>query len=170
MNPVHAGHCEYISLAREFAGDDGAVICIVNSDHQARLKRGFTFVPERDRLAVMGAMRAVDFAVLSVDADRTVRRTLAVLCGSDSGMSAAELCTVPRLQHMRVPPRPTHFVNGGDVTQSCAEEQTCRELGVELVYGLGDKVQSSSWILGDSVRMAHAVMFPTVSVGVGPDV
>ena len=139
FNPIHAGHVEYLRLARDFAGPGGRVIAIVNSDAQSVLKKGSSLVPEQDRLCVVAALRHVDLAVLSVDADRSVRETLRQLCAAE--------------------PRPTHFVNGGDVVAACAEEPTCRELGVELVYGLGAKIQSSSWILerlASSTREASA--------------
>jgi D-beta-D-heptose 7-phosphate kinase/D-beta-D-heptose 1-phosphate adenosyltransferase len=165
MNPVHAGHCEYAKLAKEFAGGQGGVVvCVVNSDYQAELKRGFSFVPETDRLAVMGSLRWVDYAVLSVDRDRTVRRTLRVLCGEDPELSVADLVVAgsEALSSPLASHRPTHFVNGGDVDGGCAEEAVCKELGISTVYGLGDKIQSSSWILQDSVKTAYECLFETI--------
>jgi cytidyltransferase-like protein len=132
FNPIHAGHVEYLRLAREFAGPGGRVIAIINSDAQSMLKKGSSLVPQQDRLRVVEAIRHVDLAIISIDSDRTVRRTLRQLCMHD--------------------PRPTHFVNGGDVVSSCSEEEVCEELGIETVYGLGDKIQSSSWILERAAR------------------
>lgn len=142
FNVAHAGHVEYAKLAREFAGDDGIVYVIVNSDQQSILKKKFSFVPENDRVAVMGALRYVDQAFLSIDTDRTVCKTIEYLC-----KYAAY--------------KPTHFANGGDVTAGspCPEEGVCNENGINLVYGLGDKIQSSSWILDKSVKDAHNVLF-----------
>jgi D-beta-D-heptose 7-phosphate kinase/D-beta-D-heptose 1-phosphate adenosyltransferase len=127
FNPIHAGHIEYFRLAKQFAGPDGSVMAIVNSDEQSIRKKGSSFIPQEDRLRVVEAIRFVDRAVLSIDQDRTVRQTL------------KHLCTLE--------PRPTHFVNGGDVASACAEEGMCEKLGICLAYGLGDKIQSSSWIL-----------------------
>ena len=42
------------------------------------------------------------------------------------------------------------FGNGGDRVGGevpSTEEDVCNTLGVDLVWGLGDKVQSSSWLL-----------------------
>ncbi len=40
------------------------------------------------------------------------------------------------------------FANGGDQNnESMPEAAICKELGIELIKGLGDKVQSSSWLL-----------------------
>ena len=132
FNPIHAGHVEYLRLAREFVGPGGRVIAIVNSDAQSMLKKGSSLVPQEDRRRVVEAVRYVDVAIVSVDSDRTVRETLRQLSASE--------------------PRPTHFVNGGDVVSSCSEERVCEELGIQLVYGLGDKIQSSSWILERAAR------------------
>jgi len=40
------------------------------------------------------------------------------------------------------------FANGGDQNRSTiGETRLCEELGIELADGLGDKIQSSSWLL-----------------------
>lgn len=140
-SPPHQGHIEYARLAKEFAGPDGLVLCIVNNDGQAVLKKGYSFIPQEDRMAVMGALKYVDAAILSLDTDRTVVQTIQWLCDNYSY-------------------KPTHFLNGGDVTaeNKCPEEDVCKANGMELVYGFGDKIQSSSWILEKSVKVAYDKM------------
>jgi cytidyltransferase-like protein len=132
--PPHRGHVEYCRQAREFAGPGGRVIFIINSDYQATLKKGFSFMPEEDRLAIMGSLKYVDEALVAVDQDRTVCATLKRLCAEAA-------------QGLRE--KPTHFGNGGDVFYGapCPEEATCSLNGIEIVYGFGPKVQSSSWII-----------------------
>ena len=40
------------------------------------------------------------------------------------------------------------FANGGDQNnQSIPESAICEELGIQLIDGLGNKIQSSSWLL-----------------------
>jgi D-beta-D-heptose 7-phosphate kinase/D-beta-D-heptose 1-phosphate adenosyltransferase len=136
-SPIHSGHIEYFKLAKQFAGPDGKVYCIVNNDRQSVLKKGYSFVPEKDRMAIINACKYIDHAILSIDTDRTVCKTLESIC--KSGVY-----------------RPTHFANGGDVTEnsSCPEENICKEYKIELVYGLGDKIQSSSWIIEASLKEA----------------
>ena len=34
-----------------------------------------------------------------------------------------------------------------EVGQTIAEGDICRKLGIKMVFGLGDKIQSSSWLL-----------------------
>ena len=41
-----------------------------------------------------------------------------------------------------------YFANGGDQdNSSIPESDICQNLGIKMIDGLGDKVQSSSWIL-----------------------
>jgi D-beta-D-heptose 7-phosphate kinase/D-beta-D-heptose 1-phosphate adenosyltransferase len=41
-----------------------------------------------------------------------------------------------------------YFANGGDQdNNSIPESSICGELGINLLDGLGDKIQSSSWLL-----------------------
>lgn len=130
FNPIHAGHVEYAANARRLAGPDGLVYAIVNNDRQAILKKGYSFVPESDRLAVVDALKYVDKAFLSIDADRTVAKTIQMIC--DQSID-----------------KPTHWFNEGDVTPDspCPEEDVCRANGIEITYGGAPKVQSSSHII-----------------------
>ena len=125
FNPLHVGHIEYLSRAKELAGPDGVLVVIVNNDAQSFLKKGSSFMPEEERVAIVRALRVVDEAVLSIDRDRTVCRTLA-----------------------SIHPRVTHFCNGGDQTNDTIPERAvCDSLGIGLIDGLGDKIQSSSWLI-----------------------
>ena len=147
-SPIHAGHIDYFRLAKEFAGTCGSVYAIVNSDEQSILKKKYSFVPQEDRLSVVGACRYVDKAILSIDFDRTVCATIKMICD----MAKEE-------NHIYL--TPTHFLNGGDVTvsSSCPESSICELNNIELVYGLGEKIQSSSWILEKSVQEAYNIMY-----------
>jgi glycerol-3-phosphate cytidylyltransferase/D-beta-D-heptose 7-phosphate kinase/D-beta-D-heptose 1-phosphate adenosyltransferase len=131
FNPLHIGHIEYLSRAKQLAGPGGVLVVIVNNDAQSFLKKGSSFMPERERVAIVSALRAVDEVVLSMDEDRTVCRTLA-----------------------SIHPRITHFCNGGDQTNDTIPEKTvCDSLGIELVDGLGDKIQSSSWLIAGKKKV-----------------
>ena len=40
------------------------------------------------------------------------------------------------------------FGNGGDQSsESVPEKELCNSLGIELIDGLGEKIQSSSWLI-----------------------
>lgn len=123
FDPIHVGHIEYMERAKQL-GDQ--LYVIVNNDDQARLKKGKPFMPASERLKVVRSLACVDAAVIAMDQDRTVCETLRYL-------------------------RPDVFANGGDQTNaSIPEAPICEELGIELVDGLGEKIQSSSWLLAKS--------------------
>lgn len=127
FNPVHKGHLELFEKARTI-GD--ILIVIVNSDHQRKLKGSREFMSEDERLRIVEALKPVDFALISMDEDKTQNRTL------------KEVWTMFNRAFNIV------FANGGDQTnQSIPEAETCDFLNIKLVDGLGKKIQSSSWIL-----------------------
>lgn len=122
FDPVHPGHLDLFQRARAL-GD--YLVVIVNGDEFLRRKKGYAFMPLEDRRRVLRELRCVD-EVVAVDDDQTVCATLRMLC------------SVPSL-------RPTVFANGGDrASVDSPERQTCEELGIRMVDGLGEKVRSSS--------------------------
>ena len=120
FNPIHYGHIEYLEKSKQL-GDK--LIVIVNSDKQSHLKKGASFMPENERLKIVRSLRCVDAAILSVDEDRTVCKTLSHL-------------------------HPHIFTNGGDQNNdTIPEKDICEKMGTKLVDNLGEKIQSSSWLL-----------------------
>ena len=130
FDPLHYGHVEYLQRSKD-CGDK--LVVIVNNDRQAALKKGQAFMPARERVKLVRALACVDAAIESVDEDRTVCKTLSII-------------------------HPDIFTNGGDQTnESIPEAAICNELGIELVDNLGDKVQSSSWLIAKSKKAATKV-------------
>lgn len=127
FNPLHKGHIEYFNHAKA-AGDE--LIVIVNNDHQRALKGSKEFQLEDERMFIVSNIKSVDRVYLSIDQDRTVCQSIRKVHQelSDS-------------YHLA-------FANGGDQNnQSIPEAPVCMELGIELLDGLGEKIQSSSWLL-----------------------
>ena len=60
FSPIHQGHVIYLRKAKELAGPDGTVCCIVNNDQQQILKTGYSYCPISDRVAVISAIKFVD--------------------------------------------------------------------------------------------------------------
>ena len=120
FNPLHKGHIRLFQEAKKYGKE---LIVIVNNDFQVKLKGAKPFMTEDERLEVVRAIRYVDAAILAIDTDRTVRKTLAQL-------------------------EPGVFVKGGDSTiENVPEMALCKRLGFKVVFGVGgDKVQSSSWL------------------------
>ena len=127
FNPLHKGHLELFQKAKE-AGDQLWVI--VNSDLQCELKGSKEFMDENERLIIVSAIGIVDKALISIDKDKTQCATLSEL--ADKHSNQYEL----------------YFANGGDQNNdSISEALVCKEKGIRLIDGLGDKIQSSSWLL-----------------------
>ncbi|MFZ9673172.1 MAG: adenylyltransferase/cytidyltransferase family protein [Flavobacteriaceae bacterium] len=127
FNPIHMGHLEYFSHARN-NGD--YLFVIVNADYQRKLKGSTPFQSEEERLLIVKSMRIVDKAFLSIDQDRSVINTLKFI--HEQYSKKYDL----------------FFANGGDQNNNIIpEKEICNILGIELIDGLGDKIQSSSWLL-----------------------
>lgn len=123
FDPLHVGHIEYMRRAKS-KGDK--LIVIVNNDKQAELKKGRAFMPVEERAQILQSLRLVDQVYVSFDEDRTVCKTLEMV-------------------------HPDIFCNGGDQNNaSIPEAEMCKKLGIELVDGLGEKIQSSSWLLASA--------------------
>ena len=126
FNPLHKGHLELFYNAKEV----GEVWVIVNSDLQRELKGSKEFMDEDERLEIITALKVVDVALLSIDKDKTQCATLKYI-GENYGDT-----------------HQLYFANGGDrFLDEIPEAQICKEMGITLIDGLGDKIQSSSWLL-----------------------
>ena len=127
FNPIHKGHLEYFNNAKALCD---VLFVIVNNDHQRELKGSKEFQKEDERLIIVSNIKAVDKAILSIDQDRTVCETIRKI-----------------VKEYRVEYDLT-FANGGDQNNDTIPEKLiCEELNVTLIDGLGDKIQSSSWLL-----------------------
>jgi D-beta-D-heptose 7-phosphate kinase/D-beta-D-heptose 1-phosphate adenosyltransferase len=129
FNPVHKGHIDYLTQSKEL-GDK--LFVIVNNDQQREMKGSKEFMNEDERKLVIETLKPVDWAVVSIDKDnRQVDKSIEMI-------------------HMLYKDEFKNFIftNGGDQTeQTIAEDVICRKLGIKMVFGLGDKIQSSSWLL-----------------------
>ena len=127
FNPLHKGHLEYLNHAKAIADK---LIVIVNNDYQRELKGSKAFQVEEERVIIISNLKAVDAVVLSIDQDRTVCDTIRHI--SEKFGKEYDLA----------------FANGGDQTnETIPEVPVCEELGIALIDGLGEKIQSSSWLL-----------------------
>lgn len=127
FNPIHKGHLEYFNNAKAL-GD--VLFVIVNSDVQRSLKGSKEFQLEEERMMIVSNIKAVDKAILSIDKDRTVCATLEKIANDFEYEYELVLA------------------NGGDQNNDTIPERPiCDSVGIKLIDGLGDKIQSSSWLL-----------------------
>ena len=125
FDPIHIGHIEYFKKSKEIGTK---LMVIVNNDDQARLKKGRPFMPCKERMQLIEELKCVDIVVESIDTDRTVCNTLST-----------------------VEPKPDFFCNGGDQNNNTIPEgPVCQARKIELRDGFGEKIQSSSWLIGNS--------------------
>ncbi len=73
FNPIHTGHLDYIESAKELCD---TLYVIVNNDKQVELKGSKRFMSEESRVRIAGSLRAVDNAILSVDDDPSVVKSI----------------------------------------------------------------------------------------------
>ncbi len=133
FDPLHIGHVRMLEEAKAL-GDK--LVVIINNDNWLRDKKGYVFMPQKERAELIKSFPFVDKVVLTDhkkdDVDRSVVRTLERI-------------------------KPDIFANGGDRKPDrdpIPEVALCKKLGIKLVYtvGAGGKVQSSSWMIRDVSR------------------
>lgn len=127
FNPIHKGHIEYFNQAKALADE---LFVIVNNDSQRILKGSKEFQKEQERIFIVSNIKSVDHCILSIDKDRTVIKTIEKI-SQDFGQEYD-----------------LNFANGGDQNNNTIPERPiCDQMGISLIDGLGDKIQSSSWLL-----------------------
>lgn len=128
FNPLHKGHLELFRKAKEV----GDLLCvIVNNDVQRELKGSKFFQDQEERIEIIRELSLVDMAWISIDKDKTQNETLKMLVNKFYGTIKLA------------------FANGGDQNNdTIPEAEICKIFNIELIDGLGEKIQSSSWLLG----------------------
>ena len=121
FDPLHVGHIEYFELSKKL-GDK--LIVIINNDIQAKLKKGKSFMSEKDRAKIISSLVCVDEVFISIDNDTTQCKSLEFL-------------------------KPNIFANGGDRNNNeIPEANICKKLNIQIIDGLGKKIRSSSDFTG----------------------
>ena len=129
FNPLHKGHIEYFYKAKSRGNE---LFVIINNDFQRSLKESKEFMLEDERLLIVKELNVSDKVFISIDKDKAVSKTLEKIHNDYS--NSYVLC----------------FANGGDQNNTKIPEKIiCDKLGIRLIDGLGDKIQSSSWLLNN---------------------
>lgn len=125
FDPIHPGHISYIQEAKKL-GD--TLVVLINGDAFLRAKKGKPFQDLASRSRIVSSIEGVDLVVpFEIENDQTVSVALERL-------------------------RPDIFAKGGDRCDASTipEWDTCRNLDIEIVTGVGaDKEWSSSKYLKD---------------------
>mgnify|MGYP003122981160 FL=1 len=121
FDPPHIGHVRMFKEAAKW----GDVVVAINSDEWLERKKGYVFMPWKERAEIIREFASVSVVTRFDDSDNTA-------------------CDAIRKF------RPDAFANGGDrKKENTPEMDLCDELGIQMLWGIGgkDKPQSSSWLV-----------------------
>lgn len=133
FDPIHSGHIAYFNAAREL-GD--LLVVGINSDAWLERKKGRSFMPQKERAAIVENLNMVDHVVCMdtvMDADGSATNFILHVINNMETFSDDEFI----------------FANGGDRTSENIPEMSVKDTRLEFKFGVGgeDKKNSSSWIL-----------------------
>lgn len=122
-DPLHIGHIRLLQASQSF----GRLVVVVNSDRFLIQKKGYAFMPLKERMELIAAIEGVRHVVPWDDGTQTVVGALELL-------------------------RPETFTKGGDrtpETMAGEEVEACERIRCKIEYGVGglDKPQSSSQLV-----------------------
>ena len=127
FNPLHKGHIEYFHSAKQHGE---RLLVIINNDNQRILKGSKAFMNEEERKLIINELKIVDDVLLSIDQDKSVIKSIELVHSKFS----KEYDLI--------------FANGGDQSaKAIPEKEICKKLNIDLIDRMGDKIQSSSWLL-----------------------
>jgi len=132
FNPLHMGHVDLMERARKL-GD--FLVVIVNNDEQVKIKGSAPFMAQEERMRIINGLKYPDKVMLSVDKDRSVAKSLEMVAQEYSGRII--------------------FAKGGDRNTANlpqSEIEVCRKYGIEIVNNVGEKIQSSSWLIENALK------------------
>jgi D-beta-D-heptose 7-phosphate kinase/D-beta-D-heptose 1-phosphate adenosyltransferase len=128
FDPIHVGHTRLFKEAKSY-GDK--LIVVLNNDNWLKAKKGYVFMPQKERKEVIENIKWVDKVIVTRHkkdpADMSV---------------CAELVKI----------KPDIFCNGGDRNKkNIPELAACRNIRCKAIFGIGKggKIQSSSWLINN---------------------
>ena len=138
FDPVHIGHLQMLEEAKNLGIH---LTVILNSDRFLKEKKGFVFMPYKERKMILSGFKAVDKVVKCIDKDDTVIETL-------KNLKKKNLVDI--------------FANGGDRKNSkdIPEYKVCKDFKIKMVFGVGgEKIQSSSRLVSNLSQFSLYVAF-----------
>ena len=127
FDPIHHGHVELLQLSKKL-GD--YLIVLLNNDTQTKMKKGYVFMPHLEKAKIIAEFGCVDEVFITIDIeDQSQCKTLAFI-------------------------KPHIFAKGGDrYTYEIPETPICREHGIQIIDGVGAKIQSSSELIENANKL-----------------
>lgn len=136
FDPIHIGHIRLINEAKKL-GD--VLVIIMNNDHWLRAKKGYIFMPQKERKELLLALSAVDKVIYTSHTKKTRYN------------NPIEKSVIKELKKLK----PDIFANGGDrFLDNIPENKLCKTMGITMVFniGKGGKIQSSSDLVGKVIK------------------
>ena len=130
-NPLNKGHLALFRSAAKF----GQVYVIVNNDAQVALKGRVPFMNQDDRLEIVKAIRWVDNAMIAIDTDDSVAKTITHI-------------------------KPDYFLNAGDrgpQNYHPKEVAACHEIDCMVLYEFCPKIASSSELIKNACEKYNQI-------------
>ena len=139
FDPVHKGHLEMIDEASKLANE---VWVILNNDRWLFQKKGQAFMSEEERSYIMSRIKNVSNVIICNPK------------GGDDNTVCDGIYDAVNLYRRKFKYKGRNismaFGNGGDRVKKLSnvpEVDYCESMNVDVVWGLGKKIQSSSWLL-----------------------
>jgi len=139
FDPMHVGHVRLFKNAKQF-GDE--LVVILNNDNWLKKKKGFVFMPQKERKELIKGIKWVDKVVLS-----------------NHRPNPEDMSVCADLDKLK----PNVFANGGDRKKgNIPEVPLCKKIGTKIIFnvGKGGKIQSSSWLVDKykktNIRLSHS--------------
>ena len=126
FDPIHIGHVRLFQEAKKL-GDE--LVVILNNDNWLKAKKGYAFMPQKERKEIIEALSCVDRDVITKHPTDT-----------------KDMRVCRELEKIS----PTIFANGGDRHKhNVPENVVCKKINCQMVFnvGAGGKIQSSSWLV-----------------------
>lgn len=123
FDPLHLGHLRLIQESKKLG--DYLIVSVASTENMIN-KKGYEFMPFKDRIEIIRELRSVDEVEKHIGTDGTVIKNL------------------ERLRR-RFPDCEIIFTKGGDWTKdTIPEKEICDKLGIKIVDGLVGTINSSS--------------------------
>ena len=133
FDPLHIGHARMFREARKLGSK---LVVILNNDNWLIKKKGYAFMPQKERAELLMSIRWVDDVFITKHSPDT-----------DDMSVCRELKKL----------RPDIFANGGDRKKdNIPEVAVCNQYGIKMIFsiGVGGKIQSSSWLVNKYANTA----------------
>ncbi len=128
FDPIHIGHIRLFQKAKKIGNE---LVVILNNDNWLKAKKGYVFMPEKERKEIIKAIAGIDRVILTKHPPKP-----------------KDMSICQELKKLK----PQIFANGGDRKKdNIPEFETCQQINCKMVFnvGAGGKVQSSSWLVNN---------------------